>query len=554
MSQLSQQDKASKNGMVVTHHKEATDVGVDVLISGGNAIDAAIASCLAVGVVQPASSGIGGGGYLVYEMSGKGGVIGFPMRGSGSANTDSYKLVDEKGGVGGFQWHGVENNENLEGYKSIAIPGAISGLFLSHQMFGTIPIKELMSPAIKLARDGFYPEWYDLYAIGLYSGKFTRRNELARTFLPDGEMPKSGILFKQPDLADTLEHISLEGVDEFYKGDVAKSITTEIQKNGGFLNEEDMSSYRPFNWDKGLEIKYSENLVRLSPFASGGITTAMTLKFYEAIKKSESFSEKLNSYILAAKMAYLDRFEYIGDPKFVNVPWDGLISDQYAFERAKAVRLKNEDSKAGNPWKYDEKQKDETSIPGSYPSFDSGTTHLCVYDRFGNAVSLTNTLMGGFGSGIVPKGTGIILNNGMMWFDTLPGRVNSVMPGKLPLNNMSPALILDKEGVKLALGAAGGRKITNCVSQLIIKMLESDFSAQEVVDSPRVDCSNPKTLIDDRFDQSLVNSLISGGHEFDFSNGVFAHNFSTPTAIKRMSNGDLTGGVHTFGRGLAGGI
>ena len=554
MVQFSKQDEFSKNGMVVTHHKEATDVGIDVLMSGGNAIDAAIASCFAVGVIQPASSGIGGGGYLVYEMFGKGGVIGFPMRASGAVNAGSYELVKGKSGVGGFQWHGVENNDNLEGYKSIAIPGAISGMFLSHQMFGTIPIKELMYPAIKLARNGFYPEWYDLYAIGLYSGKFTRCSELARIFLPDGEMPKNGILFRQPDLADTLEHISIGGVDEFYKGDVAKSITNEIQRDGGFLNSKDLSAYRSFNWDKGLEVKYSGNLVRVSPFATGGITTAMTLKFYEAIKKSESFSEKLNSYILAAKMAYLDRFEYIGDPKFVNVPWGGMISDQYAFERAKEVSFKNEDSKAGNPWIYDEKQKDETSIPGSYPSFDSGTTHLCVYDRFGNAVSLTNTLMGGFGSGIVPKGTGIIMNNGMMWFDTLPGRVNSVMPDKLPLNNMSPALILDNEGVKLALGAACGRKITNCVSQLIIKMLESDISAQEAIDLPRVDCSNFKTLIDGRFDKSLMNTISSIGHEFDFSDGVFAHNFSTPAAIKRMSNGDLTGGVHSFGRGLARGV
>tara|TARA_B100001750_G_C15520726_1_gene611288 strand:+ start:3569 stop:5230 length:1662 start_codon:yes stop_codon:yes gene_type:complete len=553
MSQLRQQDKASKNGMVVTHHKEATDVGVDVLISGGNAIDAAIASCLAVGVVQPASSGIGGGGYLVYEMSGKGGVIGFPMRGSGSVNTDSYKLVDEKGGVGGFQWHGVQNNDNLEGYKSIAIPGAISGLFLSHQMFGTIPMKELMAPAIKLARDGFYPEWYDLYAIGLYSGKFTRYSELAKTFLPDGEMPKSGILFKQPDLADTLEHISRNGADEFYKGDIAKSIINEIQQDGGFLNSKDMSSYQSFNWDKGLEIKYSDNVVRVPPFASGGLTTAMTLKFYEAIRKTKSFSGKLNSYISAAKMAYLDRFEYVGDPDFVDVPWDGMISDKYIFERARDASVNYEDSKSGNPWKYDGKQKGE-SIPGSYPSFDSGTTHLCVYDKFSNAVSLTNTLMGGFGSGIIPKSTGVIMNNGMMWFDPLPGRVNSVMPGKFPLNNMSPGLVLDKKGVKLALGAAGGRKITNCVSQLIIKMLDSDISAQEAVDSPRVDCSNPKTLLDSRYDESLVKELSLIGNEFDFSDGVFAHNFSTPAAIKRMPDGNLTGGVHSFGRGFVRGV
>ncbi len=519
MIQLSKEDKISKNGMVVTHHKEATNIGVDVLKSGGNAIDAAIASCLAVGVVQPASSGIGGGGYLVYEMSGKGGVIGFPMRGSSFTNADSYKLVDQEGGVGGFQWHGVENNDNLEGYKSIAIPGAISGLFLSHKMFGTIPIKDLMAPAIKLAREGFDPGWYDLYSIGLYSGKFTRYSELARVFLPSGEMPKNGTLFKQSDLADALEHISIEGEAEFYKGDIAKSITSEIKNNDGFVNFKDMSNYRPFHWNKGLQIKYFDSVVRVPPFASGGITTAMTLKFYETLKKSESF-EKLYSYILAAKMAYSDRFEYLGDPDFVDVPWDGMVSDQYAFDRTKSFDVKSESYKSRDPWQYDEKQK-RISIPGSYPSFDSGTTHLCVYDQFGNAVSLTNTLMGGFGSGIIPKDTGIIMNNGMMWFDPLKGRVNSVMPGKFPLNNMSPGLVLDKEGVKLALGAAGGRKITNCVSQLIIQLLESDVNAQDAVDSPRVDCSNPITLVDDRFEKSVLGKLSEFGNGFNVSDGVF---------------------------------
>ena len=140
----------------------------------------------------------------------------------------------------------VQNNDNLEGYKSIAIPGAISGLFLSHQMFGTIPMKELMVPAIKLARDGFYPEWYDLYAIGLYSGKFTRYSELAKTFLPDGEMPKSGILFKQPDLADTLEHISRNGADEFYKEDIAEEIARSTQEQGGLITIEDLANWKVY--------------------------------------------------------------------------------------------------------------------------------------------------------------------------------------------------------------------------------------------------------------------------------------------------------------------
>ena len=181
--------------------------------------------------------------------------------------------------------------------------------------------------------------------------------------------------------------------------------------------------------------------------------------------------------------------------------------------------------------------------------FDNGTTHLCVIDDEGNAVSLTNTIMSAFGSGIIPKGTGVIMNNGMMWYDPEPGRVNSIAPGKFPLNNMTPALVMDQDGVKMAVGASGGRRITNCVTQQIVKVLDFGMGPQEAVDSPRVDCSMPFTGVDLRVDDKVIEELKSRGHDLKVMSGSLMQSgfasFASPVSIVKDGNG-LLGGVDTF--------
>ncbi len=558
------EEATARRGMVATKDRLATEAGIMILEAGGNAVDAAVAACLAVGVVEPASSGIGGGGYLVYQVGDQGGAIGFPMRGPLAATPDMYEMSGEPA-VGNFGWAGVVDDANLEGFRSIATPGAVAGLCEAHRRYGRLPLKEVVAPAVAIARNGFSPSWFGLYAMGLLAGKLLKYRELRRVFMPGGEMPTGDLvdrpLLKQPDLADVLDAIGRRGPDAYYRGDIARAIVADVRDNGGILSEEDFARYRPFVWDGGLEFPYRGHTVRVPPYASAGITSAMTLKLldgFDVASMGHNTVEMLHAYISCARLAYADRFAYVADPDSADVPWAGLVSDAYASARRDSIGPAAPRAyEAGDPWAA-EGRKPEVVLAGSRPAVDDGTTHLCVIDGEGNAVSLTNTVMSGFGSGIVPKGTGIVMNNGMMWFDPVPGRVNSIAPGKFPLNNMTPALVLGDQGVRLAVGASGGRRITNCVTQLIVKVLDYRMGPQAAIDSPRVDCSAPHTSVDPRLDGGVKAGLEAKGHRLmvigeGFVQSGFA-SFASPVAIVRSGPDDFRAGVDTFHSAYAAGV
>ena len=561
---VSKTEARASRGMVATKDVHATRAGLQMLGMGGNAVDAAVAACFAIGVVEPASSGIGGGGYLVYQVGERGGVVGFPMKGPLAARPDMYKLSGE-GAVGNFGWAGVENNENLDGPRSIAVPGAVAGLCEAHKRLGKLPLQEVVAPAVSLARDGHSPGWYNLYALGLMASRLFGFDELRRIFMPDGQLPTGDLtspaLLRQPYLADVLEAIGRYGPGAFYSGDIARAITSDIRANGGIVSERDFAEYRPFVWDSGLELEYSGHTVRVPPFACAGTTSAMTLRLldgFDVRSMGHNSADALHAYIYGARLAYVDRFSYMADPAFVDVPWKGLVSDGYSDLRRGLIDARRLGTvEPGDPWAFDD------GIPGdkmelSAPALDSGTTHLCTMDADGNAVSLTNTLMAGFGSGFVPKGTGVVMNNGMMWFDPIPGRVNSIMPGKYPLNNMTPALVLGPDGVRMAVGASGGRRITNCVTQLVSKVVDFVMGPQEAIDSPRVDCSLPVTSVDPRLPADVIAELEARGHRIyvigdNHVQGGFA-SFASPVAIVRDSDGGFRAGVDTFHSAYAEGL
>ncbi len=561
---LSKEEAQASKGMVATKDRLATEAGVRMLEAGGNAVDAAVAACFAIGVVEPMSSGIGGGGYLNYQVDGQGGVVGFPMRGPLAAKPDLYKLTGEAY-VGNFGWAGVENDANLEGYLSIAVPGAVAGLCEAHRRFGRLPLSEVVAPAASIARDGFTPNWYLLFSLGRSAGKLFKYPELRSVFMPGDNMLPSGdmgddVRLRQPDLAEVLTAIGRNGPDAFYRGEVAQAIVSDVRANGGILSEEDLAQYKPFVWEGGLEIDYRGLTVRVPPFACAGSTSAMTLNLFagfDAAASGHNSADTLHAYISSARLAYADRFEYFGDPAFVDTPWKGLLSDAYADRRRAEIGDRALAAyKPGDPWQ-EEGRAPKEKLPSSLPAFDSGTTHLCAMDKDGNAVSLTNTLMAGFGSGIVAKGTGVVMNDGMMWFDPLPGRVNSIMPGKFPLNNMTPALVLDGSGVRLAVGASGGRRITNCVTQLISKVMDFGMGPQEAIDSPRVDCSMPATSVDPRLDPEVIAALEARGHRVSISGDGFMESgfssFASPAAITLNGRDDFRAGVDTFHSAYAAG-
>ena len=561
---ISKSEARASRSMVATKDVHATRAGLQMLESGGNAVDAAVAACFAVGVVEPASSGIGGGGYLVYQVGGRGGVVGFPMRGPLAARPDMYDLTGEAA-VGNFGWAGVVNNENLDGPRSIAAPGAVAGLCEAQRLLGRLPLREVLAPAVSLARDGHAPGWHNIYSLGLMAPRLFAFEELRRIFMPGGQLPAgdptSPALLRQPELADVLEAIGRDGPQAFYTGDIAHALASGIRESGGILSERDLAEYRPFVWETGLEFAYAGCTVRVPPFASAGTTSAMTLRLLEGFgvrSMGHNSADALHAYICSARLAYADRFAYLADPAFVSVPWQGLVSDGYTALRRGSIDMQQTGViEPGDPWPFDGGSPGER-FAASAPALDSGTTHLCAMDAEGNAVSLTNTLMAGFGSGFVPKGTGVVMNNGMMWFDPVPGRVNSIMPGKYPLNNMTPALVLDGDGVRMAVGASGGRRITNCVTQLISKTLDFDMGPQEAIDAPRVDCSTPVTSVDPRLPAEVIAELERRGHRIyvigdgDVQGGFAG--FASPVAIVRGPDGDLRAGVDTFHSAYAEGL
>ena len=551
---LTKAEATSNRGMVATKDRYATRAGLEMLEAGGNAVDAAVAACFAIGVVEPASSGIGGGGYLVYQIGEKGGVVGFPMRGPIAGGPDMYELTGRPAG-GIFGWAEVVDDENLEGPRSICTPGAVAGLCEAHRLHGRLPLADVMSPAIRLAKEGFSADWHTVLSLGSQAGKLHRYDELRRIFMPDGDPPTGGIepdTVLQTDLAESLETIAREGPGAFYKGDLGSAIVKGIGDSGGILTRKDLEGYRPYVWEPGLEFSYRGHTVRVPPFACAGTTTAMTLGTvdgFDLASMGHNSTEMLHAYVSSARLSYADRFAYMADHELHDVPWRGLVSDAYLSRRRASIGDRADRFDAGDPW-AEEGRRPARSLPASISGWDYGTTHLCTMDGDGGAVSLTNTLGGGFGSGIVPAGTGIPMNNGMMWFDTIPGRINSIEPGKLPLNNMTPALVLDGDGVRLAVGASGGRRITNCVTQLIIKTLDFGMGPQAAIDSPRVDCSMPATYIDPRLDETVRAELVSKGHKLHVvDDGGLDSGFPTfasPVAILRDGKEGLKAGVDVF--------
>ena len=564
LTTINKTEARAQRGMVATKDIHATRAGVQMLEMGGNAVDAAVAACFAIGVVEPMSSGIGGGGYLVYQVGDRGGVVGFPMKGPLAAKPDMYELTGEAA-VGNFGWAGVVNDENLDGPRSIAVPGAVAGLCEAHRLLGKLPLKEVVAPAVSLAREGHSPGWHNMYALGLMASRLFDFDELRNVFMPGGRLPAGDLtspaMLRQPDLADVLEAVGKHGPSAFYSGDVARVLTSDIQANGGIVSEKDLAEYRPFVWDSGLEFGYRGHTVRVPPFACAGTTSAMTLRSldgFDVASMGHNSADALHAYIYGTRLAYVDRFTYMADPAFVSAPWQGLVSDGYTdLRRGLIDSARLGGIEAGDPWAFDEGAPGE-KMEASAPALDAGTTHLCAMDGDGNAVSLTNTLMAGFGSGFVPKGTGVVMNNGMMWFDPMPGRVNSIMPGKYPLNNMTPALVIGDEGVRLAVGASGGRRITNCVTQLISKVVDYGMGPQEAIDSPRVDCSLPVTSVDPRLSADVVAELEARGHRIyvignNHVQGGFA-SFASPVAIVRDGDGDFRAGVDTFHSAYAEGL
>ncbi len=465
--------------MVTTQGDATTRAALSTFTKGGNIIDAFVAASFAISVERPHSTGIGGGGFLLFYSKEENKVYAFDFREVAPLKATSKMYLTKKGEA--------QPHLSQKGALAVANPGLVKGLYEIHRRFGKLPWSETILPAIKLARDGF--PLYDGLSEALDKMKdvLQKDPEALKTFYTEaGEVPLLGTMIYQENLAKTLERISEHGVDGFYKGPVANAIIKTVNKKGGILSHKDLASYKmiertPVTGNyKGLKI------FSMPPPSSGGIHVIQILKMLEPHKLKQygpQSTEAVHFTALAMQRAFLDRASYLGDPDFDSVPTAELLDETYLQRLSNSIK-----SPRAIP------AENMKSIPLPYESPE--TTHFTIADREGNMVASTQTINGWFGSGVMAQGTGIVLNNEMddfaqkvgaqNLFGAVGGQNNLIAPKKRPLSSMSPTIITKDDGPFMALGSPSGTRIITCVAQTILNSTEFKMPLYEAVAATRI--------------------------------------------------------------------
>mgnify|MGYP001329089096 FL=1 len=501
------QSDISSDGVVVTQHYLATEIGENILAQGGNAYDAAIAVGFALAVVLPRAGNIGGGGFMVIydEDSNDTYAIDYREKAPAASFRDMY--LDENGEF--------DILKSTFGYNAIGVPGTVHGFWSVHQRFGSLPWADLIHPAIILAERGFVMSDYMAQTLNNYSEKMSYYDETRNIFLRNYPNLKDSRLI-QNDLAKTLKRIQKDGLNGFYSGETALLIAADMKENGGLITEQDLLDYRSI-WRDPIKGTYrGRTIVTMPPPSSGGIHLIQMLNILENF---ELGSYEHNSYQYVSllsetmKYAYADRSEYLGDPDFFEVPISKIIAKEYAkIISASIEELGVLPSSKINPGMYINPESNET-------------THFSIADRFGNVISNTYTINSAFGSGVTIKGTGILMNNEMDDFSGQPGVpnqfgllggiANEIEPAKRPLSSMTPTIVFDNDEPFLAIGSPGGSRIITAVLQIILNVIDFEQSLEEATDSKRVHHQWYPDDIDIEETYNQINELMDLGYKID---------------------------------------
>ena len=542
--------------MVAAKTAKAAEAGVAMLRAGGNAVDAAVATAFAAGVAEPWMNGLGGGGYLVAHLPIRDEtvVVEYPMVAPAAATPGMFPLSGAGFDGSLFGWPATEGNANVVGHRAAAIPGTVAGLALALDRYGTLPLTTVMEPAITLAEDGVPITWHTTLTIARDLANLRRFPATAAVFLDIAGNPPSSIeqtnlpLLRQFDLAKTLRQIAADGPAAFYEGEFAAAAVQHLGELGGLHSLADYADYTA-NVVPALTVPYRAANVHTVGNGSGGTSLGQTLRLLAALDlcgNGPNSPATLHLLAQAFGVAFADRFAYLADPEHVDVPLEALLSADYANERAEMI---DQIALDGRPRAGDRDRLDVAhDLPASVPEYvaDGSTTHLGAIDRDGNVVSLTQTLLSGWGSRVVVPGTGVLLNNGMMWFDPEPGRPNSVAGGKRPLSNMAPAIVTG-QGWSASIGASGGRKIQNCIAQLVVNLVDFEMGMQEAISAPRIDASDRSLAVSARLPIETRERLAALGHDLSVRDEhLFTGDFASPVGIHRAADGTLTGGADPF--------
>lgn len=467
---------AAEHGMVVTAQHLATQVGVDVLKKGGNAIDAAVAVGYALAVVYPAAGNLGGGGFMTLQLAdGRKTFLDFREKAPLGASANMY--LDASGNV----IKGLSTN----GYLAVAVPGSVAGFEMARAKYGTLPRATLMAPAIKLAERGFALQQGDADFFQSAIADLRSDAPSAAIFLNKGEALQAGQKLVQKDLAKTLKLISRNGADGFYKGPVAKALVAASVAGKGLLTQADLDQYAVRELAP-VECDYrGYHVVSAPPPSSGGVVICEVLNIVEGYPlKDLGFrsAQSVHYLIEAMRHAYVDRNSYLGDPDFVKNPLERLLDKGYAAK----IRAAIDPVKAG---------VSKDIKPGVEPHEGMNTTHYSIVDKDGNAVAVTYTLNDWFGARVTAAGTGVLLNNEMDDFTVkigvpnmyglVQGEANAIAPGKRPLSSMSPTIVSQNGKPVMVVGTPGGSRIITAVTHTILNVIDYGMNVQEAIDAPR---------------------------------------------------------------------
>jgi len=497
----------SQNGMVATSHPLATQIGIDILKQGGNAIDAAIAANAALGLMEPTGSGIGGDLFAIIWSAKDKKLYGLNASGRSPENLN-------------LQYFKEKNMTKIPSFGPlpVSVPGCVDGWFEMHTKFGTLNMEEILKPAISYARDGFPVTELIGYYLTSTSRRFKEYPNFADTYMPNGKPLTKGTVFKNPYLANTYEKIAKGGKDAFYKGEMAKTIANFIQEQGGFLSEKDLANHTS-EWVEPISSNYRGYDVWELPPNGQGTAVLQILNIMEGYNVKEmgfGSAEYIHHFTEAKKLAFEDRAKYYADMDFNKLPIDQLISKEYATKRRKLINS----NRAAR--RYDAGELEQ-----------GNTIYMTVADKFGNMVSLIQSNYRGMGSGMIPPKLGFMLQDRGELFSLEEGHFNVFEPKKRPFHTIIPAFITKDDKPWISFGLMGGAMQPQGHAQIVINLIDFEMNLQEAGDAPRMQhngSSEPtgekmidggQLVLESGFDYETIRALMRKGHKVGFELGSY---------------------------------
>ena len=487
-----------KNGLVASGHPLASQAGIATLMAGGNAIDAAVATAAALGVVEPAASGVGGDGYLLIYRSDTGAVSAVNATGAApSAATREFYL--NRGGI------------PMRGILSVSVPGLVDGWLIAHERHGCLDLERVLGPAISLCEEGFPVSHKLSGSLAGWRGNFASDPFTRSVFTKDGEPIGPGDVLRQSDLGATLRRVAAEGRSALYEGDIAEAIVAFSRSRGGLLTVEDLANHHA-RWADPIHTTYRGHVVYEMPPNSSGHILLQELNIVERFGLQSlgcNTAESIHLMVEAKKLAFSDREAFVADPDWLDIPLSGLLSKSYAEQQARRI----------------DPERAATNVPAGRPESFEDTTCFCTADRWGNAVCVLQSIQSGFGAGLIAGNTGIVLNNRMTYWHLDEDHPNCLMPGKRVRHTMNPVIVTRDNRAVLVCGTPGADTQVQTNLQLITHILDFGMTPQEAVEAPRwrslqnpMESTVPHTCedvlqLEGRFSDNVREGLARRGHD-----------------------------------------